>query len=74
MNNKSYNVKKCAFDRGEDCGALNAKECRGCHFFKTEKELQEGREQAEARVLKLDPAWKTYIRHKYYRGRRRYGL
>ena len=42
MNNKSYNVKKCAFDRGEDCGALNAKECRGCHFFKTERELQEG--------------------------------
>ena len=74
MNKKSYNAKKCAFDRGEDCRALNAKECRGCNFYKTEEELREGRDKAEAKVLRLEPALKIYIRYKYYGGRRTYGL
>ena len=72
MNNKKY--KKCAFDCGEDCRALNAKECERCSFYKTEEELREGRERATAKVLMLDPQFKEYIRYKYYGGRGRYGL
>lgn len=66
--------KRCAFDCGDKCYALTVRECKGCSFYKTKEELREGRDQAEARVLRLDPDLKMYIRYKYYGGQRKYGI
>ena len=66
-------MDKCAFDLGEKCAAMTERKCPGCHFFKTQEELKEGRDKAAKRVASLDPDLKQYIRHKYYGDRRRYG-
>ncbi len=65
---------KCAFDCHGKCTALNEQKCIGCNFYKTEEELQEGRDKAVARVMKLEPEFKRYVREKYYGDRRRYDI
>ena len=60
-------MKDCVFNNGNDCSALNDKDCRFCTFCKTEAELKEGREKALERINNLPNAQKTHIIRKYYR-------
>ena len=62
-------MTKCAFDFEDSCKALKEKNCRGCHFYKTQEELEKGRRDATQKVSKLSPEERNYIRHKYYDGR-----
>lgn len=43
---------KCAFDQGRRCGALTAKQCKKCSFYKTPEELARGREKAYQSIRK----------------------
>ena len=56
---------KCAFDKGETCDALIAKECSGCRFFKTQDELDRGRERADDRIASLPEDLRDKILKKY---------
>ena len=56
---------KCAFERGETCAALVAKECVGCNFFKTQDELDRGRERADDRIDALPEERREHIKKKY---------
>lgn len=56
---------KCAFDRGEYCDALVARECNGCSFCKTQDELDRGRERADDRIDTLPEDVKDKISKKY---------
>jgi hypothetical protein len=65
-------MSKCVFDYGEDmCYAVTEKQCEGCKFRKTEKELQEGRDKATKRLMTLDRLRLNKIKQKYYNDRRR---
>lgn len=64
-------MDKCAFDLGKRCHALTVKECAGCKFRKTERELKAGREKATNRLMTLDRALLNDIKQKYYTGRKR---
>ena len=65
-------MSKCVFDYGEDmCYAVTEKQCIGCKFRKTEKELQEGRDKATKRLMTLDRLRLNKIKQKYYNDRRR---
>ena len=59
-------MNKCAFDFGEECSALNGKQCEGCSFHKTKEQLKVGRDRAEARLLHLSTDEYQYIHNKYY--------
>lgn len=59
-------MNKCAFDREDHCTALNAKQCKGCHFYKTEYELKEGRQKALDRLSSLPKSKQIRIARKYY--------
>jgi hypothetical protein len=65
-------MSKCAFDLDKKCAALDKKECKGCGFFKTKEELDEGRKKADARIISLETPLREYIMGKYYGGRRIY--
>lgn len=56
---------KCAFDRIYQCAALTHKECIGCHFRKTQKQLEEGRERADERIESLPGDVQDKIAKKY---------
>lgn len=56
---------KCAFDYHGDCVALREKQCKGCSFYKTEEELNEGRKKAARRLVEVDDAERIMFR-KYY--------
>ena len=60
----------CAFDKGEECKALKEKNCKGCPFFKTEEELERGRQKALARIRSLPKAVSRRLYRKYYQQRR----
>lgn len=45
--------RKCVFDQNGECTALEKKKCFGCSFFKTERQLIEGRRKAEERLKSL---------------------
>lgn len=62
-------MNKCVFDFGDRCKCLKVKECSGCHFYKTEEQLNEGRDKATVRVAGLAPKPRHHIRNKYYGGR-----
>ena len=62
--------ERCAFDLDDRCKALKEKTCLGCTFYKTKKELDEGREKAAMVIENLPPKYRSDIRHKYYGGRR----
>lgn len=64
---------KCAFERGFDCGALNSKQCVGCHFRKTEEELREGRMESANRILNLPEKQRGKILRKYHDSGRDFG-
>lgn len=55
----------CAFDRGETCAALTLKECIGCHFRKSQDELDAGRERADDRIASLPDEVQDKIAKKY---------
>lgn len=61
---------KCAFDCGDSCKAMKEKICIGCSFYKTQEELEDGRDKAAVAVANLEPKLKNHIRKKYYGGRR----
>ena len=58
----------CALMRGGKCSSLRRKNCNGCTFFKTEKQLREGRQKARERLEALPDDDKKWIKDKYYRG------
>jgi len=43
-------MTKCAFSEGSECTALAQKQCAGCAFYKTARQLNEGRQKAESRL------------------------
>ena len=59
-------MNKCAFDRDGVCSALSKKQCVGCHFRKSEQELNNGRAKAARRVSKLPQSIQIHIARKYY--------
>lgn len=59
-------INECAFKMNEyRCAALSVKDCAGCVFFKTEEELDRGREKAADRIDKLPEDQQDHIRQKY---------
>ena len=59
-------MNDCVFCKGNKCAALSEKQCIGCHFYKTDKELKEGRQKASERIRTLPPDIQTHIHQKYY--------
>ena len=59
-------MNKCAFDRGDNCVALSAKQCVACPFRKTEEELNDGRQKATDRLISLPKSTQIHIARKYY--------
>ena len=57
---------KCAFDHGHSCAALNIKKCKGCSFFKTETELEEGRRRSQERLKTLSAIEQKRIYDSYH--------
>lgn len=56
----------CAFERNEyTCAALSVKSCKGCPFFKTQEELDAGRERADERIATLPEEQQEHIKKKY---------
>lgn len=56
----------CAFERDEySCSALCVKSCKGCHFFKTQEELDAGRDRADDRIATLPEEQQEKIKKKY---------
>lgn len=62
-------MNKCAFDLDDKCAALTNKECKGCHFFKTQQELEEGRKKANERLGRLDRILRENLINEYYGGK-----
>lgn len=58
-------MKKCVFDNPRNCSALTQKKCTGCHFYKTEKDLQNGRAKAQDRIAALAMLTRLKIAEKY---------
>lgn len=58
-------MEGCAFDLGKRGYALTEKQCVGCKFRKTNKELEEGRETARKRIASLPIVDRAYIKNKY---------
>lgn len=57
---------KCVFDKDAyTCAALTRKQCIGCSFFKTKKQLEEGREKAEEHIESLPGDVQDKIAKKY---------
>ena len=56
----------CTFSRLNGCSILNRANCKNCSFFKTEKELREGRSKANERIEALSPEYSHSIKEKYY--------
>lgn len=59
-------MKNCAFDNRTNCIALTEKQCKGCPFRKTSKELSKGRKKAMERIRTLPKATQEHIFTKYY--------
>lgn len=59
-------MNNCVFDKGKGCSALTEKECFGCRFRKTEKDLKQGRLKAKIRLLNLPTEALNHIFRKYY--------
>lgn len=59
-------MKNCAFDMKKCCAALSKKNCKGCAFKKTEKQLEKGRKEAEKRIDSLPQSQQEYIYDKYH--------
>ena len=59
-------MNDCAFCNGNKCVALSKKQCIGCHFHKTKKELEEGRKKAKKRICTLPRELQIHIHQKYY--------
>ena len=59
-------MNECTFNKGGKCVALKDKNCRGCAFMKTNKQLEDSRAKAWERVESLPEKVKAKIRFKYY--------
>ena len=57
----------CAFDKGNECSALNEKNCENCSFCKTKEELIRGREKAAKRLEKLPPTLRKILIRRYHK-------
>lgn len=66
-------MTKCAFEHGEYCDALTAKNCERCSFRKTQDELDAGRKKALCRLYMLPSGKLRKITSKYYKGMRLFG-
>lgn len=66
-------MSECAFEHGEYCEALINKECKGCAFRKTEKQVADGRKKAMLKLYMLPAQKLKAIREKYYKGAKWYG-
>lgn len=57
---------ECCFKRErEKCAVLTRTNCKGCSFYKTWKELREGREKALDRLMSLPPEVRNPLIQKY---------
>lgn len=59
-------MNECAFDRGNECVALERKKCEGCRFRKTKEELMAGRQKFFARLPLLPRVERIHILETYY--------
>jgi hypothetical protein len=60
-------AKKCVFEKGKSCFALNHKECKKCPFRKSREEYQDSREKSRERISSLDWAVQEHIKRTYYK-------
>lgn len=65
-------INVCTFNKEGTCSILRSKNCKKCSFFKTEKELQEGRAKARESIEALPPQQLADIIAKYYGSGNRY--
>jgi hypothetical protein len=59
-------MNACTFNKGGKCSILGEKNCEGCSFIKTDKQLEEGRAKAKERIDSLPAEAKKSIMDKYY--------
>ena len=60
---------KCFADLSEKhCGILKPKKCTKCSFFKTEEQVEKGRDLAIKRIDSLDKIARQNIYEKYFTG------
>lgn len=59
-------MEECVFDRGDECIALNEKQCENCSFRKTKVELIKGRQKFFARLPLIPKAQRIGILETYY--------
>lgn len=57
----------CAFNKDEHCSALSTKNCNGCSFMKTAKQLEDVRDKAWERINTLPKKVRAKINQKYYK-------
>ncbi|MCR2045522.1 hypothetical protein [Anaerosalibacter massiliensis] len=58
-------MDKCFADNGDSCKALRTKNCEGCGFYKTKKQLEASKKKAMKRLKTLDKFTKMSIEAKY---------
>lgn len=58
-----------AYDRNKGCTVLKITKCKDCNFYKTKKEVEEGRKKAIERIMSLDKDEREYINETYYDGK-----
>ena len=65
-------MEKCAFDSDQGCDILNEKRCSKCSFYKTPKQVEEGRKRArELLNKKYLPAERDALCRRYYSCRKK---
>lgn len=57
---------KCFAEDKNKCIALKIKDCKGCNFFKTKQEVEEGRNKSIERINSLDNQTRNSIMDIYY--------
>lgn len=59
-------MEHCVFSGEVCCKILARDNCKGCSFMKNQKQLEEGREKALARLETLPIPQQLHIAKKYY--------
>lgn len=61
-------MEKCFAETGNYCKALKERQCEGCNFYRTRKEVEFSRDRAIKRIDSLPKTTRMYIYDKYFKG------
>lgn len=62
-------MNNCFAYKNRECIALKETKCKDCNFYKTKKEVEEGRKKAIERIKSLDKETRERINETYYDGK-----